>query len=112
MKTLITANNAGTVTQQFNANHLTTERAPIIGQGWEDIEIDEDFFYESIDQIVNLIGGQAKTMQKIRYTLRSQKFNHWSADRFIWSNSRKRWEYCAGQDQPLEMKEIRKYLTK
>lgn len=108
---IITQDNAGEVTQQFNAEYLTTERAPIIGKGYEEIEIEENFYNNSIDEIVSLIGGHAKTMQKIRFRLRQGPLNHWSAKNFIWSQKRKCWTYCAGQDHPEEIRQIRKYLT-
>ena len=65
---------------------------------------------DQLRQIVMLIGGHSETRRAIMQTLTSGKPQHWGLDRILYSAKRDRFEYCAGQDYPVEMKEIRKAL--
>lgn len=108
MKT-INKNNSTKEIQQFNLSHLTTGRANIINKGWQDIKIEDSFFNESINEIVNLIGGREATKQAIKFSLRNTPIHQWFANRIIFDG--KNWSYIAGQDYPSEIKEIRRQLT-
>jgi len=66
---------------------------------------------ELIDQVCNLLGGHMKTKEKIFNVLSCQKFNKWYLERINYNFKRKCFTYCAGQDYPRELQEIRKDLT-
>ncbi|WP_294203083.1 hypothetical protein [uncultured Chryseobacterium sp.] len=111
-KIIITEKNVSEKVKQFNAGNLTTGRAYIIGEGWQDIQIDEAFYNKSIGEIVALIGGRPETAAKVKFKLRNEPFHHWSASRFVWEESLQRWAYIAGQDYPAEITQIRNFLKK
>jgi hypothetical protein len=113
MKTIkITKQNVNKLTEQFTLNNLTTGRASIIGTGWNDIKIDEQFFNESINNIVELLGGRQKTKETIKYKLRNEPIYGWFSNRIVFCKHNNVWTYIAGQEYTTEIKEIRKILTK
>jgi hypothetical protein len=97
---------------QFTLENLTTSRAYIIGEGWQTIKVNENFFNESIEQITDLIGGFDKTKRAVKFTLRNTPIYQWFASRIVYEPKRKAWYYIAGQDYYNELKQIRKELTK
>lgn len=111
-KTLITRENVSEKVEHFTAQHLSLERAPIIGIGWEDIVIEEGFRDSSFHQITEIIGGTAKTKKIVLFRLRNEPFHHWSAQRFSFNVTSQEWEYTAGQSEDQELKAIRKDLSK
>src|SRR5690606_2600383 len=104
----ISKDNVTNLVKQFNLEHLTTGRAPLIGQGWSDIEIDESFFNESIEQIIGLLNiREAQNLNKVRFKLRNEPMYAWFASFFHWDEHRQGWTYTAGQDYTAEIKSIR-----
>lgn len=108
----INQNNVGKKIMQFNLEHLTCERANIIGVGWENIKIDPEFKEKAIDEIVELLGGRQATKDRIRFVIKNTPVHAWFASRIYFNASRQRWEYIAGQDYPREITEIRNQLKK
>jgi hypothetical protein len=64
-----------------------------------------------INDVCDLLGGQTKTKDRMFYTILRGGFSKWYLERIAYSFSRKRFEYCAGQDYTAELREIRKDLT-
>lgn len=110
----INKKNATKKVSQFNLDHLNHHRAPIIGKGWADVKIDPDFLEWSINETVKIIGGNEATKEKIKFILKNTPVNHWSLQKFIFSNyeSGARWSYCAGQDYTGDICTIRNFLRK
>jgi len=111
MKT-INGKNVAKLVNQFTLENLTTERAYLIGLGWNDIKIDEDFKKESVSQIVELLGGRQATKDRIKFVIRNTPVSSWFAQRIIFEPLRNKWVYIAGQDYPSELQEIRNQLKK
>ena len=111
MKT-IRKNNIAKNISQFTLENLTTSRAYLIATGWQDIKVDKDFMNESIDQIIDLLGGHHNTKKAIRYTLNNTPVYGWYAQRIVFEPLINKWVYIAGQDYPSELRTIRKELTK
>ncbi|MEA3279806.1 MAG: hypothetical protein U9Q38_04310, partial [Thermodesulfobacteriota bacterium] len=61
-------------------------------------------YNKAINEIIDIIGG--RYIHPIMFVNRS----HWSFQRFMYDPKQKQWSYCAGQDYPAEMKQIRKFL--
>lgn len=108
MKT-ITKQNVHKLTNNFTLESLTTNRVNLIDGGWSDVKIDPDFYEESIENIVWLLGGREATKQKVRFALRNTPVHGWFSGRIMYTN---KWTYTAGQDYPNELRLIRKELTK
>lgn len=109
-KIKITQKNVSKKIEQFTLDNLVHNRAHIPNDGWRDISIEQSFFDESIDSIVDLIGGNQGTKNTIRFNLRNRPINSWFTNRFVYYNDR--WIYIGGQDYTAEMKEIRKILKR
>lgn len=107
----ITKQNVSTKVVQFNLENLTHNRASITGIGWTDIIIDETFKAESLQQIVDIIGGREATKVKVLRNLTNNKVNGWFMQRFIYMPKYDRWSYCAGQDYDNEIASIRRKLS-
>ena len=108
----INKSNVSKLVRQFTLENLTTERAYLNGSGWNDIKVDESFKDESIEQIVNLLGGRTKTKETIKHALKNTHIHNWFATRIVYEPLRNSWTYTAGQDYPSELATIRKELTK
>lgn len=95
-----------------NNGQLTLEtlinKQACLKNGWESFKIDDEVFKEEILKIVEVLRGWEKHKYAIGYALMYQNLSHWSFRRFIYNG--KDWRYCAGQDYPGELKEIRKFL--
>lgn len=107
----ITKQNVSDKVVQFNLENLNHKRASINGLGWTDIAIDESFKAESLQQIVDIIGGRDATKAKVLRNLSNNKVNGWFLQRFIYMPKYDRWSYCAGQDYPSEIASIRRKLS-
>src|SRR5690606_8680279 len=107
----ITKQNVLDKVTQFNLEHLNHNRASINGIGWTDIAIDETFKAESLQQIVDIIGGRESTKAKVLHNLTSNKVNGWFMNRFIYIPKYDRWSYVAGQDYVGEIASIRRKLS-
>jgi hypothetical protein len=111
MKT-INKKNIDKITHQLSLYNISSERAYIIGKGWNNIKIQESFKNESFKEIVNLLGGTQKTKTKILFNLKNTPVYGWFTERIIFDNHLQRWVYIAGQDCPKEKQEIRNQLKK
>lgn len=111
MKT-ITRKNISKRIYQFNAEHLTTKRANIKNEGWQNIKIENEFYENSINEITTLIGGKNTTQKIVKLKLKNEPFHHWGFTRFIFDYETKTWRYIPGQDYNSEIRAIRKYLSK
>lgn len=99
---------------QLNAQELINRRSHINGE-WQDFQVSDELSAEINDRIVEILGGQAKTMNTIRRVLRYSTPQHWGLARIFvekYGESPIRFSYCAGQDYPAELAQIRKYLSK
>ena len=112
VKKTIGYNNVGDLVSQFNLYHLTTERAPIKGESYQDIKINEGFKINAVKEIVELIGGHKQTRERVGFKIRNEPQHHWFADRFVFNSHRNKWEYITGQSQKDEMKKIRLHFNK
>ena len=108
----INIKNVSTLIDQFDLGDLTTERAHLKNIGWSDIKIEDSFYLNSINEIVELIGGREKTKKTVRFRLKNEPCHHWCSEHFVWSESRQVWTYVAGQDYDSEIKQIRRHFTK
>ena len=100
--------------KQLNAQEIINRRANVDGE-WQDIELTAEFMSEFIEAIVDILGGRNMTQSYVRYNLRRSTPQHWGLSRIVLSkygSSPARWSYCAGQDCPSEISQIRKYLAK
>ena len=109
---IITKQNVHKLTNNFTLESLTTNSVNLIDGGWSDVKIDPDFYEESIENIVWLLGGREATKQKVRFALRNTPVYGWFASRIVYCPHANRWTYTAGQDYPNELRLIRKELTK
>lgn len=107
----ITKQNISDKVVQFNLEHLNHNRASIIGVGWSDIIIDENFKAESLQQIADIIGGRVATKEKVLRNLSNNKVTGWFMQRFIYMPKYDRWSYVAGQDYVGELTSIRRKLS-
>jgi len=108
----ITKKNIDKITHQLSLYNISSERAYIIGKGWQNVKFKEDFRLESFNAIVELLGGTKKTKTKILFNLKNTPIYGWFAERIIFDNHLQRWVYIAGQDCPKEKQEIRNLLKK
>ena len=95
---------------QVTAQTLISQRAYFNGVGWE--EINNLMTDEIAQEIADLLGGRNATKETIVRVLTTQRFSAWYLERIIYDEKRKQWTYCAGQDYPYEIKQIRNDLRK
>ena len=79
--------------------------------GWENFEMTSELSASVVYDIADTIGGRKKDL--VRNRLHYWKVTHWALDRLILnkrSDNTYYWSYCAGQDYPGELGELRRYL--
>ena len=108
----ITKKNIDKITHQLSLYNISSERAYIIGKGWQNVKFKEDFRLESFNAITELLGGTKKTKTKILFNLKNTPIYGWFAERIIFENHLQRWVYISGQDCQKEKQEIRNQLKK
>lgn len=99
---------------KINAQELINRRAHINGE-WQNFTVSDELSAEINDKIVEVLGGQAKTMNAIRRVLKYSTPQHWGLGRIFlesYGGETPKFRYCAGQDYPAELQQIRKYLSK
>ena len=102
--------NAGT---QVTAQQLINRRIYINNEGWQDIELTEEFNNHLADQIAETLGGHRATKESIKLNLMYARPQHWGLNRVLlvqYGESAPRFTYCAGQDYTAETNTIRKAL--
>lgn len=80
--------------------------------GWEDFQIDSELRVKICLDLTNAIGGRKQNLINARLYY-SNTLSHWALDRLILnkrSDNTYYWSYCAGQDYPRELGELRRYL--
>lgn len=94
----------------FSLYNMLTKRVNINGEGWQPVEIDPQFFNDSINQIVSLIGGRKETKEKIKHILSNNIVTGWFTERITFCKHTNKFDYIAGQNYPAELQSIRKTL--
>jgi hypothetical protein len=98
---------------QVTAQQLINRRIYINGEGWQDIELTDEFNNNLAEQIAETLGGHRATKESIKYTLMYARPQHWGLNRVLleqYNDSAPRFNYCAGQDYTTETNTIRKAL--
>jgi hypothetical protein len=98
-----------TATKQDTTAQEIINRRIYLNYNWQDFELSEEAQAEAIEMIVETLGGQNKTKDAIRRTLSYSRPQHWGLRRVIFSKygDKLRCSYCAGQDYPAELNQIR-----
>jgi hypothetical protein len=99
---------------QLSVQEVINRRAHINGE-WQGFDLSEELSEEIINRTVEVLGGQHRTKYAMYNTLRRSTPQHWGLARIFiekYGDSPIRFSYCAGQDYPAELAQIRKYLTK
>ena len=79
--------------------------------GWEDFQIDSELRNDICLALCEVIGGRKQNL--VHNKLYYARLYHWALDRLILnkrSDNTYYWSYCAGQDYPRELGELRRYL--
>lgn len=106
---------------KVTAQRLLNGRLYLEGKGWTAVKITDELRESIISTIAETVGGHAKTKVRVYNTLRREMPQHWALDRFLLQKydhckeAKERgafFDYCAGQDQTWEMRELRKHLAK
>jgi len=92
-----------------NLYNLISKRVYLKTDGW--VTTNNILTDELIDKVCDLLGGQHKTRERISIVLKNQTFSKWYLERIMYNFKRKCFTYCAGQDYPAELQEIRKDLV-
>jgi len=95
----------------FNRSQLTAQQVlngQLYGpQGWESVTIAPEFRKQVINDLCTVYGGRKQA--DLKHALnRSTPPQHWAISRTFYEGDR--WAYCAGQDYPAELNQLRKYL--
>jgi hypothetical protein len=99
---------------QLSAQELINRRSMINGE-WQNFEVSDELSEEINDKIIEVLGGQHRTKNTMYNVLRRSSPQHWGLGRIFiekYGDSPIRFSYCAGQDYPAELAQIRKYLSK
>ena len=96
--------------EQITLENILHCRAYHKNHGW--IDINNLMSDELVDEIAHLLGGNRDTKARIRSVLSyaGSSLNHWGLRRILYSPKTDRFSYCAGQDYPYELRQIRNYL--
>lgn len=101
------------VDYELTAQQLINKRVYLKGEGWSDIELTTELKDYICSEIVEILGGRQTTKQSIKNTLLYSTPQHWGLDRIHvdrYNDGFININYCAGQDYPIEIKTIRKFL--
>ena len=100
-------------TRNLTLYHIRNKRAYFDTgkkQGWNKFEMELPQKYW--EQILDIIGGAHKNRKRIENIIKDKRFQHWAFERFIYSGTRDKFEYIAGQDYTYEINSIRKDILK
>lgn len=97
-----------TTGHQLTAQEIVNERTYISGN-WENISLSDELREEICKTISETLGGQYKTRVKIFRSLYYGRPQHWGLRRVFFReyNGKILCSYCAGQDYPAELQQIR-----
>lgn len=93
----------------LNLYNLMSQSIYIDGAGW--IKTNNLLTDDLIDQVCDLLGGHSKTKEKMFHVIKRGGFSRWYLERIYYAFESKCFRYCAGQDYPAELIEIRRDLT-
>jgi hypothetical protein len=99
---------------QITAQEIINRRTFIDGS-WQTIELTSKCEDEFISAILDVLGGWTKNQPLMARVLRNSRPQHWGLSRILfekYGDSPLRISYCAGQDYPYELKQIRQYLNR
>lgn len=97
---------------QVSAQQLINGRMHTKAEGWTNIEISSELREKIADELSELYGGRSKTKSRVYSSLRYGTPQHWGLGRTFLENygNNPRFSYCAGQDYPYELNQIRTAL--
>lgn len=97
---------------QISAQNLINGRMHTKDEGWTDFEITSELREKFADEVSELYGGRIKTKSAVYSSLRYGRPQHWGLGRTFLENygNNPRFRYCAGQDYPYELNQIRTAL--
>ena len=83
-------------------------------RGWDSFKFKRELLNFMATELSDKIGGRARTKEKIFNALRFRKPQHSLLARFTIQNYNNKYifDYCTGQSQPEEMRELRNFLRK
>lgn len=99
---------------QLTAQQVINKRVYIKADNWQAVEFTPEFMDHFNKDILNVIGGHQQTRARLRSVLEYSKPQHWALARIILNDYGQgaRFTYCAGQDHPAELQQLRNYLKK
>ena len=102
---------------QITAQEIINRRTFVQGE-WQTIDLTDKCEDELVSAILDVLGGWAKNQPRMARAIRFSKPQHWGLSRIFIekygdpATSPLRISYCAGQDYPWELKQIRQYLNR
>lgn len=105
---------AATIGHQVTAQELLNGRTQIKGH-WGPIELTSELRKEICSKLADIFGGRAQTKTRVFNTLLHERRQNWGLSRVFLEkyprhNIGAHLSYCAGQDMPSEIRQIRKEL--
>ena len=99
--------------QQVTIQDLLNGRMYLRNKGWSDVRLTDELKERICLETAGLLGGVYKTKKRVFNTLLNDKPQHWGLDRIFIRQYKKEpavLTYCAGQDYPTELNQIRTAL--
>lgn len=112
-RTFATLDAIHAATNQTSAQQLLNGRVCLKDEGWTDIEITPELREQVVNEVVSLAGGHRATQARMWRSLTYETRQHWALGRMFvekYDESPARLRYCAGQDYPSEMAQLRAAL--
>lgn len=100
-------------TRQTSAQQILNGYLCLKDEGWTDADIAPALREQVVNEVVALAGGRLSTRERMWRTLTYEAPQHWALGRMFvekYGESPARLRYCAGQDYPSEMAQLRAYL--
>lgn len=108
MRTIKTIKQAQKIEQgQLTIQKLLNGRL-YTSEGWQSFKVAPELREEIAQKVSELLGGRKTTKEAVYHTLKNERPQHWGLSRIHIEGERL--SYCAGQDYPAELAEIRKAL--
>jgi len=102
------------VTNQVSVQEILNGRINHTVKGWIDIRLTPDLRTNIIEMTVDVLGGHSKFKHILNWALSNEKPQHWGLNRMHLTEYKGKYgiSYCAGQDYPAELTQIRNFLRK